>query len=754
MADLLELTRTGTRRRSAAIAACLVFASSAVIVTGWTRNAYAAGTLSAASFVQQWSAGPLSRDKGEPIAESSPTVADLSGGPAVVVGDRSGYVWAYHLSDGSEVSGWPAYDGGVPIDSTPSSAALGADGLDNVYVGIGNAQAPGNGGYEAFGPSGRALWYTRIAEPSQDVLSDYGVQASLTVSDLQGSTDVFAGSLDQESYALAGSTGAVLTGWPFFSADSVFSTAAAANLYGNGQEELVTGGASTAGFAVGQTYPQGGHLRVLNSRGGLVCHYDTNQEVDSSPAVGGFLAGGATGIAVGTGSFFSGASQTDTLLAFGARCNLVWSEKLNGLTTSSPALADVEGDGSLQVVEGTDSSSGGSVWVLNGTSGAPIWHTSVTGSVIGSAVAADLTGQGYDDVLVPTVNGVEVLDGRTGAPVTVLGAGLGFQNSPLVTDDPNGTIGITLAGYNASNEGMIVHYEIPGSNGALGTAAGSWPMFHHDPQLTGVAQPGPSSVSGCSVPAAANPGYDLVARDGGVFSFRQPFCGSTGGLRLAAPIVGMTMAPNTGGYWLAGSDGGIFCFGGAQYYGSVPGLGIHIGNIVGIAATPDGGGYWLVGSDGGVFSFGDAKFFGSMGGQHLNAPVVGMAATADGAGYRLVAADGGIFTFGDAQYFGSMGGRHLNAPVVGMATDLATAGYWLIAADGGVFSFGATFFGSTGNLRLAKPMVGMAATADGRGYWLVAADGGVFSFGDTSFSGSMGGVALNASVVGMEGFTQ
>ena len=43
--------------------------------------------------------------------------------------------------------------------------------------------------------------------------------------------------------------------------------------------------------------------------------------------------------------------------------------------------------------------------------------------------------------------------------------------------------------------------------------------------------------------------------------------------------------------------------------------------IVGIAATPDGGGYWLVASDGGVFSYGDATFFGSMGATKLVAPV-------------------------------------------------------------------------------------------------------------------------------------
>ena len=46
--------------------------------------------------------------------------------------------------------------------------------------------------------------------------------------------------------------------------------------------------------------------------------------------------------------------------------------------------------------------------------------------------------------------------------------------------------------------------------------------------------------------------------------------------------------------------------------------------IVGIAATPDGGGYWLVASDGGIFSFGDATFYGSEGGTPLNKPIVGI----------------------------------------------------------------------------------------------------------------------------------
>jgi hypothetical protein len=76
-------------------------------------------------------------------------------------------------------------------------------------------------------------------------------------------------------------------------------------------------------------------------------------------------------------------------------------------------------------------------------------------------------------------------------------------------------------------------------------------------------------------------------------------------------------------------------------------------------------GYGLVASDGGVFAFGDAGFFGSAGNLTLNRPVVGMAPTPDGRGYWLVASDGGMFTFGDANFLGSMGNVSLNKPVIG-----------------------------------------------------------------------------------------
>ncbi len=202
------------------------------------------------------------------------------------------------------------------------------------------------------------------------------------------------------------------------------------------------------------------------------------------------------------------------------------------------------------------------------------------------------------------------------------------------------------------------------------------------------------------------------------------------------PVVGMASAPDGQGLWLVASDGGVFAFGSAGFYGSTGSVPLNQ-PVTGMAVTADGRGYWLVASDGGVFSFGDANFYGSMGGSHLNSPIIGIAVSPDGSGYWLVGADGGVFAFGDARFAGSTGGMTLHAPIEGIAGN-GTGGYWLVAADGGVFSYGgAVFLGSMGGTRLDAPVAGIARSPGGSGYWLAGADGGIFAFGDAAFHGSL-----------------
>ena len=251
--------------------------------------------------------------------------------------------------------------------------------------------------------------------------------------------------------------------------------------------------------------------------------------------------------------------------------------------------------------------------------------------------------------------------------------------------------------------------------------------------------------AGASGPAG---GYWLVASDGGIFSFGDArFFGSTGDVRLNRPIVGMAPTSSGSGYWLVASDGGIFTFGDARFFGSTGDVRLNR-PIVGMAPTSSGSGYWLVASDGGVFSFGDARFFGSTGDIALNQPITAMVPTPSGAGYWLVASDGGVFSFGDAGFHGSAAGLGTARTIVAMAATPTGKGYWQASAAGEVLAFGdAAALGSTGPLNV--PIVGMSATPTGAGYWLVARDGGIFSFGDAGFFGSTGAIRLNQPIVGL-----
>ena len=158
------------------------------------------------------------------------------------------------------------------------------------------------------------------------------------------------------------------------------------------------------------------------------------------------------------------------------------------------------------------------------------------------------------------------------------------------------------------------------------------------------------------------------------------------------------------------SDGGIFSFGDAEFFGSTGGIRLNK-PIVGMAATPDGNGYWLVASDGGIFSYGDAGFFGSTGSIHLNSPVVGMAAGPGGE--RLLA--GGL----RRRHLHLRHGRFLRLGRL-PPPQQAGGGHGGDARRQGLLAGGlrrrassptATplFYGSTGGMQLNKPIVGMAS---------------------------------------------
>jgi SpoIID/LytB domain protein len=237
-------------------------------------------------------------------------------------------------------------------------------------------------------------------------------------------------------------------------------------------------------------------------------------------------------------------------------------------------------------------------------------------------------------------------------------------------------------------------------------------------------------------------GYWINASDGGVFSFgNAQFHGSTGGMRLNQPVVGMASTHDAGGYWEVAGDGGIFSFGDAPFHGSTGSLRLNK-PVVGMATTPGGGGYWLVASDGGIFAFGDANFYGSTGSLRLNKPVVGMVPTHDGGGYWLIASDGGLFAYGDAGFHGSLGSSPPATPIVGVAPSPDGGGYWMLEANGTPHAFGDAppvgLAASSPSLSsMAGPMTGMIPDFSGQGFDAVDGGGHAFAYGDAPYFGDV-----------------
>ena len=272
-------------------------------------------------------------------------------------------------------------------------------------------------------------------------------------------------------------------------------------------------------------------------------------------------------------------------------------------------------------------------------------------------------------------------------------------------------------------------------------------------QTVTAAAPAPSTTCGGNINPPAAPssqaaaGYWVLGTDGGIFSYGDtPFYGSVPGAGVQATSVLMAATPSSHGYWILGTDGGIFSFGDAAFHGSLPGAGVRT-TAIDLKPTGTGNGYWVLGADGGIFSFGDAAFYGSLPGAGVSTQAVKLVPTPSGNGYWVLGADGGIFSFGDAAFHGSLPGAGVSNRSISMAPTPRGTGYWVLGADGGIFSFGdAAFYGSVPGMGMCESVTGiqLAPTVTGGGYYVLSDRGGVFSFGDAPNHGEPKILAITA----------
>ena len=349
---------------------------------------------------------------------------------------------------------------------------------------------------------------------------------------------------------------------------------------------------------------------------------------------------------------------------------------------------------------------------------------SVTGSFANAAWGSDITTGGRKLQLGHTLTAITLTDvtDPPQAPGPVQSPG-GSTTNPVGTAQASGD-GITVTG---QGDGAITVYNFPSD--PVGP-----PTFSSAGEYFGVGFAGGGSFSSVTI-------VDCNLNGGSQLEWWNPAAGSGEWQDVSPPAT------------LIQGDPPCLTFTATAL--TVPNLSQLSDAIFAIAnnsaSTPDGKGYWLVASDGGVFSFGDAQFYGSMGGKHLNKPVVGMAETAGGLGYWLVGQDGGVFTFGNAGFFGS-GADNMNAePVSAITASPSGKGYWLVASDGYISSYGdAAHHGSLSLPSATSSAVAAVALAPGgEGFLFAQSDGSMRSSGTAQIFGSAAGMKLEGAIVGI-----
>ena len=434
-----------------------------------------------------------------------------------VVGDCNGFLHAWY-PNGTEIPGFPKHindqstaiaSGGIIqpkinycINSTPALVDINGDGNLEIFVGSGDGWLYGldNQGTSLCG------WPQFTGVAGNNV---YGVFSSPAVADLDGDGDfeVIAGAYDHYIYVWNAEDGSIYPGWPFDNWDTVWSSPVVRDLDNDGKMEIVIGCDSTV--------PQGGILRVFRFDGEEMAGWPqrVDQVIWSTPAVGDIDNDGHLEIVVGTGHYYA-KPRGEYVNAYEVNGAVVsgWPVSLgDGNSTtdnrvfSSPALADVDGDGTLETFVGALDgylyciNSDGTIRWRNTPANLPDQNPKVF-SMLSSPSVGDIDGDGEMEIVIGGGFHITAFDAttgtkKTGYPINTgapddLGTPMFTWSPPTIADvDGDGLIELLIgngrkdqSGY--ANAGGVRVYHETGSAGTsnLGGTGVSvdiapWPCF-------------------------------------------------------------------------------------------------------------------------------------------------------------------------------------------------------------------------------------------------------------------------------------
>lgn len=406
---------------------------------------------------------------GEPTS-SSVALADLDGDqkPEVLVGAEYLYVFRPDGTDWIDGDGDPVTTGIFStalhhIPSSPAAADLDGDGVPEIIA-------------ASWNDSTVAAWHANgVMLPGWPRKGSAPFWSTPAVGDIDGdgSLEIVVGSNTSKLYAWHSNGTPVrgTTGVLFEPIGSVISSPAIVDLNQDGVREIVFGTSA-------------GHVYAIHADSTVVWDAVFNGLASSSPAVGSILPGGGLEVAVSCAN-----DSVYVLTSTGQRAP-GWPRPLeltpgNGRVPSpvlAPLLASV-GDSRLDVVAcGVDGHL--VAWDPLGNVLPGFSNVTLGGSATeASPAVADLDGDGALEVLIAAEDRRLYAFHSDGTPVSGFPIEIGAEarSTPAVWDlDHDGATDIVMAGWDSA-----VHaWRYPGTFRAAGMA---WPMFHHDNWRTGYA---------------------------------------------------------------------------------------------------------------------------------------------------------------------------------------------------------------------------------------------------------------------------
>lgn len=331
---------------------------------------------------------------------SSPAAADIDGNgtPDVVAATNNGHVVVVGhdgtvLWDTDVAPAFGMAPGTQEIASSPAIADVDADGQPEIVVGTGSIRTDvcTQGGVVVLGHNGgvQAGWPQLAVDGSTPPPGCRDtIFSSPAVGDLDndGDMEIVAGGFDKRIYAWH-HDGSLLPGfppdsyhseqfptWPSLQgrlADTIWSSPALADLDRDGYLDIVIGSDEgnmgngwNCPYALPGGWPAGycgGGLYALDRHGELLPGFPVyiHETIQSSPAVADINDDGSPDIIVGTGSFYHNNSPDHPtngfrVFAFGTEGDPVpgWEggQAVGGPVPASPAVGDITGDGQSEVV--------------------------------------------------------------------------------------------------------------------------------------------------------------------------------------------------------------------------------------------------------------------------------------------------------------------------------------------------------------------------------------------------------------------